>query len=163
MLALALAALGHAATERGALPARRHDGLRGAHVDGDDSSSVTMSWSERLYTAEGMHHLATDGLPDEGLAPLTRWAQRWMHRRLHPPRATCRDQRYVVMHPHLGGIGSQVHVFGVALGYALQESRQFVLLRENDHLSQGQAYCDANSSWCSRVTPQLNPPRLTPP
>lgn len=107
------------------------------------------SWAARLYTEAGQRHLATEELPDEGLAPVTKAAQRLIHTRLHPhPRRSCDTQPFVVMHGHYGGWGAQIHVYGVALGFAVEHGAQFVL-SPNVTFSKNH-WCDSSSSWCDR-------------
>eukprot|EP00966_Prymnesium_polylepis_P103367 2393566-Prymnesium_polylepis.2 len=66
-------------------------------------------WAARLYRPQGHHHLAADGLPSSGLAPMTRFTQRWIHEQMHPPRHQCAHSRIAVMFPHFGGLGAQIH------------------------------------------------------
>eukprot|EP00966_Prymnesium_polylepis_P018066 417370-Prymnesium_polylepis.1 len=71
----------------------------------------TQQWSSRMYSSRGHDHLAADDLPDDGLAPLTKWAQRFIYQRLHPPQINCSMVKFIVMHPHVGGFGAQLGVY----------------------------------------------------
>ena len=71
-----------------------------------------------LYTPEGHQHVPSRKLDDDGLAPLTRWAQTEIHRRMNPP--DCSKAKFLVTHGWPHGIGSTLHVTGTHLAYAIQ-------------------------------------------
>ena len=107
-------------------------------------------WSSRLYTPRAHHPLAALELPEDGLAPLTHWMQRWMYDRLHPPQADCSAEKFIVMHEHQGGIGAYVSVSTAVLALAVEEGRQFVFARTTDNQHLGQVWCNEGSyEWCS--------------
>ena len=59
------------------------------------------------------------GLHDQGLAPLTRWAQAEIHRRMNP--ANCSAARFLLTEGNAGsGVGSSLHVIGAHLAHAIQ-------------------------------------------
>jgi hypothetical protein len=59
------------------------------------------------------------GLHDRGLAPLTRWAQAEIHRRMNP--ANCSAARFLLTEGNAGsGVGSSLHVIGAHLAHAIQ-------------------------------------------
>lgn len=59
------------------------------------------------------------GLSDRGLAPLTRWAQAEIHRRMNP--ANCSAARFLLTEGNVGsGVGSSLHVMGAHLAHAIQ-------------------------------------------
>ena len=56
---------------------------------------------------------------DQGLAPLTRWAQAEIHRRMNP--ANCSAARFLLTDGNEGsGVGSSLHVIGSHLAHAIQ-------------------------------------------
>ena len=80
------------------------------------------SQEARLYSPEGYDasHLAL--LSDQRLSPLTKWIQAFIHRHQHP--AKC--DRLLISDGHLSGFGSEMHVIGAHLAYAIQND--YVLL-----------------------------------
>jgi len=81
------------------------------------------SAAARLYSPEGYDpgHLAL--MPDHRLSPLTKWIQGFIHRHQHP--ATC--DRVLISDGHLSGFGSEMHVIGAHLAYAIQHNYVLVL------------------------------------
>jgi hypothetical protein len=73
---------------------------------------------ELLYTPEGHRHAPSAALDDDGLAPLTRWVQEEIERRMHPP--DCARARFLLTEGWPHGIGSTVHVIGTHLAHAIE-------------------------------------------
>jgi hypothetical protein len=78
-----------------------------------------------LYTPEGHQHLVSPRLDDRGLAPLTRWTQAYIHHNqfMHD----CSERRVTVFHGWTGGFGSEMHVIGAYLAYAIEQNTTLVL------------------------------------
>eukprot|EP00887_Chlorella_sp_A99_P003893 scaffold11.g3893.t1 len=73
-------------------------------------------------------------LEDEGLAPLTKAAQRWIYEAQHPDPATCTQQQFVVAGeeclPDGNGLGSCIHIAGEHLSAALQHGAAVVWAKD---------------------------------
>jgi hypothetical protein len=76
----------------------------------------------RLYSPEGYDagHLAL--LSDRHLSPLTKWMQAFIHKHQHPEKC----DRLLISDGHISGFGSEMHVIGTHLAYAIQHN--YVLL-----------------------------------
>jgi len=65
--------------------------------------------------------LPPDELTDRGLAPLTKWTQREIFRRMNP--ANCSSAKFLLTESNVGsGIGSSLHVMGTHLAYAIENN-----------------------------------------
>jgi hypothetical protein len=78
-----------------------------------------------LYTHEGHQHLVHSSLRDRGLAPLTRWTQAFIHRNQFVP--DCSQRRFTVFHGWDSGFGSEMHVIGAILAYAIEHNTTLLL------------------------------------
>jgi hypothetical protein len=75
----------------------------------------------RLYSPEGYDDVAS--LSERGLSPLTQWTQAFIHRHQHPARC----DRVLISDGHHSGFGSEMHVIGAHLAYAIQNNYVLVL------------------------------------
>jgi hypothetical protein len=73
-----------------------------------------------LYTNQGHSHVPMDALVDERMAPLTKWAQMQIYRHQNP--ADCAQSRFLITEGWDGGLGSEMHVIGSHLAYAMQNN-----------------------------------------
>jgi hypothetical protein len=78
-----------------------------------------------LYTPEGHQHLVHPSLKDRGLAPLTRWTQAFIHRNQFVN--DCSRRRFTVFHGWNSGFGSERHVVGTMLAYAIEHNTTLLL------------------------------------
>jgi hypothetical protein len=79
----------------------------------------------RLYFPEG-HDAGRLLLSDRHLSPLTKWMQAFIHKHQHP--AKC--DRILISDGHRSGFGSEMHVIGAHLAYAIQNNYVLVLSNE---------------------------------
>ena len=79
--------------------------------------------SARLYTPEGHSFGAAYGLPEEGLAPLTRWTQDFIYQHQHPSPGACAAASFLRSDHYHSGLGSQLHVAGLQLAAAIGDGR----------------------------------------
>jgi hypothetical protein len=78
-----------------------------------------------LYTPEGHLHKVHPSLNDRGLAPLTRWVQAFIHS--HQFVQDCSARRFTVFHGFDSTFGSEMHVIGAVLGYAIEHNTTLLL------------------------------------
>lgn len=79
----------------------------------------------RLYTEAGHIRPMPDGMDDDKLAPLTREAQAYIHERQSVP--SCSNVQIMVSHGAVSGFGSEMHVMGGMLAFALENNHTLVL------------------------------------
>ena len=78
-----------------------------------------------LYVPDGHNHLPADYLNDDRLAPLTRWTQTYIYNHQHP--AICNTSQLLISTGLVSGFGSEMHVIGAHLAYAIQNNYVLVL------------------------------------
>lgn len=78
-----------------------------------------------LYSPEGHQHLVHPSLSDKGLAPLTRWTQAFIHRNQFVQ--DCSSRRFTGFHGWDAGFGSEIHVNGAMLAYAIEHNTTLLL------------------------------------
>lgn len=93
-----------------------------------DSELNIVNPAEYLYTRAGNSHLPSGVLKDEHLSPLTKWTQGEIFKHQNPE--NCHNSRFLVTEGWSGGLGSEMHVMGSHLAYAMQNN--YVLLWGND-------------------------------
>ena len=94
-------------------------------ADGGPACPRPSESAARLYLPQGYGtaHLAL--LSERGLSPMTQWIQARIHRHQHPERC----DRLLISDGHASGFGSEMHVIGAHLAYAMQNN--YVLLLSN--------------------------------
>ena len=73
-----------------------------------------------LYTRHGNSHLPLEILKDEHLAPLTRWTQTIIYKHQHP--TDCDKVKFLITDGWDSGFGSEMHVVGSHLAYAIENN-----------------------------------------
>ena len=87
-------------------------GSRSSSGGGSEGGAAYLDTIAALYTPAGMSFFAADRLPEDGLAPLTRWAQHFLHDHQHRKaggQGGCGAARYMVS-DIFSGLGSMLHV-----------------------------------------------------
>jgi hypothetical protein len=79
----------------------------------------------RLYTEAGHIRPMPDGMDDDKLAPLTKETQAYIHKRQSVP--NCSDVQIMISHGYVSGFGSEMHVIGGMLAFALENNHTLVL------------------------------------
>ena len=79
----------------------------------------------RLYTEAGHTRPMPEDMDDDKLAPLTREAQSYIHSRQNVP--SCSEVQIMISHGHDYGLGSEMHVIGAMLAFALENNHTLVL------------------------------------
>ena len=103
------------------VPPATNAGRLGPASNGTASSGPYLDVLSALYTPAGMDPLAVHRLPEEGLAPLTRWAQQYIFD--HQNRRTsggCATAKYLRHTDFNSGMGSMLHVSTYHLGAPAQ-------------------------------------------
>ena len=83
------------------------------------------SFTPRLYTEAGHIRPMPFGMDDDKLAPLTKVTQTYIHSRQSVP--NCSDVQIMISHGHGWGLGSEMHVIGAMLAFALENNHTLVL------------------------------------
>ena len=78
-----------------------------------------------LYYTNTNFLLPLSNLQDQQLSPFTRWTQRFIHDHQHP--STCNKSKILISDGHQCGFGSEMHVIGAHLAYAIQNNLVLVL------------------------------------
>jgi hypothetical protein len=119
-----------------------------------------------IYTREGNGHLLLPYLKDERLAPLTRWAQTKIYQHQHP--ADCSKARFMISDGYASGFGSEIHVIGSHLAYAIQNNYILLLSPRTCSLFVNRSTCKEGCgcyfrplSHCGNIT-QLHKDKSTP-
>ena len=86
---------------------------------------VADDMDKSIYFRIGHSHLVSKNLRDERLAPLTRWTQTYIYNHQHP--ADCSVRRFLISDGWPSGIGSEIHVIGSHLAYALEKNLTLLL------------------------------------
>lgn len=73
-----------------------------------------------LYTKHGNSHLPLELLKDNHLAPLTRWTQTEIYKHQHP--VDCDKVKFLITEGWDSGFGSEMHVVGSHLAYAIENN-----------------------------------------
>jgi hypothetical protein len=87
-------------------------------------SEIIVNNAKYLYSKQGNEHILMDLLRDEKLAPLTKWTQMEIYKHQNP--IDCSKSRFLVSEGFHSGFGSEMHVIGTHLAYAIQNN--YVLL-----------------------------------
>lgn len=91
-----------------------------------------------LYTTAGHEHTVNSSFDDNNLAPLTKWAQSYMYQNQYggdvldssSSSSSCSSssgRQIMITHGYDSGFGSEMHVIGAMLGYALEHNHTLVL------------------------------------
>ena len=95
----------------------------------DNTTSHSIEISENiaalLYTNEGHGHIPLPSLKDGRLSPLTKWVQRYIYEYQHP--ADCSQRPFLISDGYPSGFGSEMHVIGSHLAYAIQYNYTLLL------------------------------------
>ena len=78
-----------------------------------------------LYTESGHEHTIHPTFNDDNLAPLTRWAQSIIYQNQFV--SDCSRHQIMVTDGYPSGFGSEIHVIGAMLGYAIQHNHILVM------------------------------------
>lgn len=78
-----------------------------------------------LYQTGNNQQFPFPFVSDKGLSPLTRWAQTFIYNHQHP--AVCERSRLLVTDGYLSGFGSEIHVIGTHLAYAIQNNLVLIM------------------------------------
>ena len=81
--------------------------------------------SINIYTDVGHVRPMPPGMDHTRLAPLTKEAQEYIHHRQHIP--NCSKIQLMVSHGYDSGFGSEIHVIGAMLAFALEHNHTLVL------------------------------------
>jgi hypothetical protein len=79
----------------------------------------------RMYTEAGHTRPMPEDMDVDKIAPLTREAQEYIHSRQSVP--NCSDVQIMISHGHPCGLGSEMHVIGAMLAFALENNHTLVL------------------------------------
>ena len=90
-----------------------------------DVGSTNVDAASLLYFPATYDNPLYKFLNDGKLAPLTRWAQSFIHNHQHP--AQCDRSRILISKGRAAGFGSEMHVIGAHLAYAIQNNLVLVL------------------------------------
>ncbi len=93
-----------------------------------------------LYSSKGHNHLPSEFLIEERLAPLTRWTQSYIFK--HQFVADCSKARILICDGWPQGIGSEMHVMGTVLAYAIENNFTMVLSPQTCKFFTNAAICD---------------------
>jgi hypothetical protein len=78
-----------------------------------------------LYLTNTNTRLPLASFQDHKLSPLTRWTQSFIYNHQHP--TTCNKDRLLISDGYMSGFGSEMHVIGTHLAYAIQSNLVLVL------------------------------------
>lgn len=95
------------------------------HALPDDGYLDKQNSAIMLYTSEGHKHTVHTHFNDGQLAPLTRWAQAEIYKNQFVP--DCNEAQIMVTHGYESGFGSEMHVIGAMLAYAIEYNHTLVL------------------------------------
>jgi hypothetical protein len=91
----------------------------------ESSAATSLKIPAPWYLMNSNVRLPLDYLQDKGLSPLTRWTQSFIYNHQHP--STCDKSRLLISDGHGWGFGSEMHVIGAHLAYAIQNDLVLVL------------------------------------
>lgn len=89
------------------------------------ASTSSLDPNTLLYLSNTNTRLPLASLQDHKLSPLTRWTQYYIYNHQHPP--TCNKDRLLISDGYMSGFGSEMHVIGTHLAYAIQNNLVLVL------------------------------------
>jgi hypothetical protein len=73
-----------------------------------------------LYTSQGHNPIPMESLKDSGLAPLTRWTQKYISQHQNPTQ--CEGAIFLITNGYDSGMGSEMHVTSSHLAFAIQNN-----------------------------------------
>jgi hypothetical protein len=106
--------------------------------------------AEHLYTTQGHSHVPLDILQDNWLAPLTRWTQAEIFRHQNP--LDCEKSKFLITDGWDSGFGSEMHVIGSHLAYAIQNN---YILVWGSHSCRRFSHC-TDASGCACLYKELS-------
>lgn len=115
-----------------------------------------ISPSARLYTIEGMHPLATEAYDDELLAPVTKFAQRWLFEHQNPSDCSGKKFAFSLGHGHGNGIGSHMHVIGTHFAAAVEKGYIFTFGPKAGFEWTDPETCPGGANWECFFRPPTN-------
>lgn len=122
-----------------------------------DCPRITTQRERLLYSPASHQHIPSNDLDDSGLSPLTKWVQGEIYRRMHPDR--CDGAKFVLSNSNKGsGLGSELHVIGSHLAYAIQNNLVLVWGEVSCTRFTDPSFCKSNKGCACLFQPTTHCP-----